>query len=92
MPIYEYESRNGLVRAEFVRPVADRDKPAYQGTVRLYRVTAPSRVNVINGAVEPTDQNTSVLKGLKRLEDTQGSKFNGLGKWSKSDLKKIWSE
>lgn len=93
MPLYEYQSRDGLVRAEFRRSVADRDKPAYLGTVRLYRIKVPSRVSVFCGeAGDPIDQNKSVIKGLKRLEDTQGSKFNGLGKWSKSELKKIWSE
>jgi hypothetical protein len=92
MPIYEYESRDGLVRAEFIRSVEDRDKPAYLGTVRLYRVTAPSRVAVVGYAADPTNQNVSVMRGLKRLEEKGGSDFNGIGKWSKKDLKRIWSE
>lgn len=91
MPIYEYESRDGLVRAEFIRSIKDRDEPAFQGTVRLYRVTAPSKVFVVGGALDPTDQKASVMKGLRRLEDNGGSKFNGLGQWSKSKLKQIWS-
>lgn len=90
MPVYEYESRDGLTRAEFIRSIADRDKPAFLGTVRLYRITAPSRVNTIGIALDPIDQKTSVMRGLRRLEDSGGSRFNGLGKWSKKDLKRIW--
>jgi hypothetical protein len=86
MPAYEFEIVNGetgnaVERIVVVLPVAQRD------SICIRRVKVPRSVS-ISGVAEAPSQAGEVLRGYRRAEEKNGSRFKS--EFPAETIKKVW--
>jgi len=88
MPIYQYRNPTTGEVIERIRPVQDRDR-APRG---FARVTAPQRVAVVRGILDPETPDAAIPRALKQLEHTIDHRAIARGSgFSTRQLREIWN-
>lgn len=82
MPIYTFE--NGKESIELLAPIGT-DVIRHEG--RQWRRSPIARCAAI-GFARPPEMKDQIKRGFKRMEDTQGSRFEST--FTKNQIRKIW--
>jgi hypothetical protein len=87
MPIYDFQNRAGDVR-EFIVPatVSEID----EGGAKWCRVYTPTVPGLVGIPQPKPNADGAAIAGYKHMEDRDGSRFRS--RYTKKQLKKIWSE